>query len=219
MEGIECEIIENRYVGEDMVAVTVSRPSGFTARPGQFLQVHKTLDEPVTRHYTISSPFPAERLTFTVGIDPDGTLSPWFADATAGDTIEIDGPFGRVYYENEPAVLPCARGPGIGPALAIAERAVAEGGEATVLFESSKAGQPFVYEDRLARLGRVADVHIVREHDFRTVLARSLDAGATVEPASPQVFAYGFEPFIEAVRAGLADAGLEPSEAKLENFG
>ncbi|MDY6779709.1 MAG: FAD-binding oxidoreductase, partial [Halobacteria archaeon] len=69
-----------------------------------------------------SSPRVGEAFEITVGVDPDGDLSPALADLRTGDTVEVDGPYGRVYYEGGDAVV-LAGGPGVGPAVGIGERA------------------------------------------------------------------------------------------------
>lgn len=210
MEGTVVEIVDRRAVGPGTVAVTIEAPPGFDARPGQFVQVRATVDgERVTRHYSISSREVSGRLEVTVGVDPDGALSPWLAEADAGDTLEVDGPFGRVFYEGEPSVVVLASGPGIGPAVAVAERAISDGGDAAVVYRTDD----LVHERRLAGLARAgAPVHVVGEQsNFRAAVARSIDRG--------RAFVYGFEPFVEAAEGAIEAAGGDPSRTKVENFG
>ena len=219
MDGTPCEILQNRHVCSRTVALALSAPKQFDAKPGQFLQVRRPGDDAVTRHYSISAPFPDSRLELTVGVDPDGALSPWLASRTAGDTVEIAGPFGRVYYEGESAVLAVGCGPGIGAALAIAERTVAEGGRATLIVARPSAGGDIVHEDRLATLATVADVRLTADESVATVVESRLVESREGGQEDPQVFAFGFGAFVERVRRGLTAAGVDPHEAKLENFG
>lgn len=210
MEGTVVEIVDRRAVGPGTVALTIEAPPGFHARPGQFVQVRATVDgEPVTRHYSISSPAVSGTLEVTVGVDPEGTLSPWLADTDAGDTVEVDGPFGRVFYEGEPSVVVLASGPGIGPAVAVAERAMSDGGDATVVYRTDE----LVHERRLSGLALAgAPVHVVGDRSsFRAAVSQSVDRG--------RAFLYGFEPFVEDATAAIEAAGGDPSRAKVENFG
>lgn len=208
MDGTEVEIAALSEVGPGTVAVEVKTPPGFDARPGQFLQVRGTVDgEVVTRHYTVSSPRVTDTLQFTVGVDPEGDLSPWLADRSVGETIEIDGPFGRVYYDDERRVVVLASGPGIGAALAVAERALMEGNDAALVYLTDAA----VHERRLSGLAVAgAEVYLVGEPRF-------LDAVAAA--GEGQIFVYGFAPFVETAEAAIAAAGGDPAEAKVENFG
>jgi len=149
MEGTEVEVLARRTVGPDTVALDVTAPAGFDARPGQFVQLRATMDgQTVTRQFSISSPTVEEAFEVTVGVDPDGTLSPWLAAVDPGETVLVDGPFGRVCYEDEAAVVVLAGGPGIGPAVGVAEWTVVDGGDAAVVYRSDR----LVHEERLASL-------------------------------------------------------------------
>lgn len=209
MEETDVEIVDVSEVGPDTVALAVKAPSGFDARPGQFVQVRGSVDgESVTRHYSISSPRVTDAFELTVGVDPDGTLSLWLADAAPGDTVEVDGPFGRVYYDGEKRVVILGAGPGIGAAVGVAERVLAEGGDAALVYPTDEV----VHEARLSGLAAGgADVYVVDEGDFGKAVAAALGRGRT--------FIYGFTPFVEAAKAAIADAGGDPDEAKVENFG
>ena len=209
MEGTEVEIVDVSEVGPDTVALAVAAPAGFDARPGQFVQVRGTVDgEAVTRHYSVSSPSVTDTFELTVGVDPDGTLSPWLADAAPGDTVEVDGPFGRVYYDGEARVAVLAAGPGVGPAVGVAERALAEGGEAALVYRADGV----VHESRLAGLAAAgADVFVVGEAHFPAAVSAAVGGG--------QTFVYGFAPFVEAAETAIAEAGVDPEAAKVENFG
>jgi len=212
MEGTEVEIAGVRRVGPDTVALRVASPSGFDARPGQFVQVRATVDgDPVTRHYSVSSPDMGETFELTVGIDPEGTLTPWLADLEPGDTVAVDGPFGRVYYEDEDRVVVLAAGPGIGAGVGVAEAAVSRGGDAALVYLTDSPVP--VHEDRLSRLAAAgADVYVVSEHAaFEPAVAEAVGRG--------RVFVYGFEPFVEAAGAAVRAAGVDPGTAKMENFG
>lgn len=210
MEGTEVEIAGVRRVGPDTVALRVASPPGFDARPGQFVQVRATVDgDPVTRHYSISSPDVGETFELTVGIDPEGTLTPWLADLEPGDTVEVDGPFGRVYYEDEDCVVVLAAGPGIGAGVGVAEAALSGGGGAALVYLTDAP----VHEARLSGLAAAgADVYVVSgDAAFESAVAGAVGRG--------RVFVYGFEPFVEAAEAAVRAAGADPGTVKVENFG
>lgn len=210
MDGTDVEIADVSTVGQDTISLTLESPPGFDARPGQFVQLRAAIDgEPVTRHYSISSPRVTDTFEVTVGIDPEGTLSPYLADLSVGDAVEVDGPYGRVHYEDEPRVVVLAAGPGIGPGVGVAERAVADGGDAALVYLA--AG--LVHEARLAALAEGgATVLVVEDED------RFHDAVATVD-GSGQWFVYGFAPFVETAEDAMIAAGSDFDGMKAENFG
>lgn len=211
MDGIEVEVREVRPVGPDTIALELETPDGFEARPGQFVRLHAEIDgESYDRFYTLSSPDMAGTFEVTVGVDPDGDLSPHLADLGPGEMVEISGPFGNSYYEDEPAVVVLAGGPGVGPAVGIGERALADGGEVAVIYQDDD----LAHENRLAELAAGgATVLVVGDGEFDAAVAEALDS------TDGQVFIYGFADFLDDAFAALDTAGYEPDEAKAENFG
>ena len=200
-----------RDVGPDAIAVELETPDGFDAWPGQFVKLIATVDgEEEPRFYTISSPDVEGTFELTIGIDPEGAVTPQLRSLEAGDELAISGPYGDAHYEAEPRVLILAGGPGIGPAVGIAERALDDGGEAAIVYRDEAP----IHEERLAELGsRGADVELLTP-------AETLDdavAGALRD--GTQVFVYGFADFLDDATAALEAAGGDPDEAKIENFG
>jgi 3-phenylpropionate/trans-cinnamate dioxygenase ferredoxin reductase subunit len=198
-------------VGPDAIAVELETPDGFDAWPGQFVKLIVTVDgEEEPRFYTISSPDVEDTFELTVGIDPEGAVTPQLRSLEAGDELAIAGPYGDAHYEEESRVLILAGGPGIGPAVGIAERALADSGEAAIVYRDEAP----IHEDRLAELGsRGVDVELLTPAD-------TLDeAVADALTDDTQVFVYGFADFLDDATAALESAGGDPEEAKIENFG
>jgi len=200
-------------VGPDTVAIAFDTPTGFEAAPGQFVKLSATVDgENYARFYTLSSPTVREHFEITVEIDPaeSGPFSDHLAALTPGDEIEMSGPFGSDYYEGEARVVVLAGGPGIGPAVGIAERTLDDGGEVAVVY---RAATP-AHEERLATLEeRGAAVTILDGEITATV------ADVVTGNADEQVFVYGFAEFVEDAAAAIDAAGGDPDAAKVENFG
>lgn len=208
MEGVEAEVTRNEHVGGDSFVLAVESPFP-EARPGQFVQVGLEVDGArVVRHYTISSPYPDDVLEFTVEVDPEGELSPVLRGLQAGDVVHLDGPFGRSYYEDEDAVTVLAGGPGVGPAVALAERTLDERGEAAVVYEDDE----FAHRDRLEEVDeRGCHLELVHEDD---TLEDAVEAALSV--VGGQVFVYGFSEFVD--RALDAAEDLVDEEPKIERF-
>ncbi|MFB6154622.1 MAG: FAD-dependent oxidoreductase [Haloferacaceae archaeon] len=204
-------VVAVRSVGPDAVAVEFESPADFAAEPGQFVKVTAELDgEREARFYTVSSPDVEGTFEVTVEVDPEGTLGPWLADRDPGDEVGFAGPFGNDYYEGEERVVVLAGGPGVGPAVGVAERALADGHEAAVVYYDEAP----LHEDRLEDLADAGAYVAVVDSDgeFSDAVATALEGGG-------QVFVYGFADFLDVATEAVEVAGGDPDRAKVENFG
>ncbi|WP_277553704.1 FAD-dependent oxidoreductase [Halobaculum limi] len=196
-------------VGPDTVAVTLDAPDGFDAKPGQFVKLTAVVDgEEVSRFYTVSSPDTEGTFETTVGLD-GGPFSAYLADLFAGDDLEMSGPFGDDYYEGEARAVVLAGGPGVGPAVAIAEAAIAGGNEAAVVYRDEEPA----HTERLDAVREAGASVVVTDGDIDDAVAEAV-TGADGE----QAFVYGFADFVDEAVAALEDAGYA-GEPKVENFG
>ncbi|MGB9963729.1 FAD-dependent oxidoreductase [Halobacterium sp. CBA1126] len=210
MDETAVRVREVRDVGTDTVAVVFESPDGFAAEPGQFVQVFAEFEgEREGRFYTLSSPDVAETFEVTVEVDPEGTLGPWLASRDPGDEVVVSGPFGDDYYEGEDSVVVLAGGPGVGPAVAVGERALAAGADVTVVYQDDEP----VHENRLAALSN-AGASVVFVVDGVGGAVRSLTGPTDAVP-----FVYGFAEFCEAAVDALGAAGFDTDAAKVESFG
>jgi 3-phenylpropionate/trans-cinnamate dioxygenase ferredoxin reductase subunit len=200
-----------RSVGPDSVAIDIETPPEFAAQPGQFVKLTLAVDgEDHARFYTISSPDVEGEFEITVGIDPEGEVAPHLADLEAGDEVRIEGPFGSDYYEGEARAVILAGGPGVGPAVGIAERALQDGNEAAVVYRDSDP----IHVERLEALAEGgAEVHVLAADEDLT------DAVAAAVADGGQVFVYGFADFLDAATAAMEAAGVDTEAIKVENFG
>lgn len=204
----ELRITRLEDVGEQTVAIEVETPSDFEAYPGQFVLVRATIDgEEETGFYTISSPEVEDRFEMTVAVDPDGTLGPWLVERTLGETITVEGPLGDIQYVDDGDAVVFAGGPGIGPAIGIAERARERGHDATIVYGGSRPP----HEDRLTEL----------EAGGATIL-RSADLDGAVDSldlAGAEIYAFGFQAFVEETKDVLTRAGVDLETVEIESFG
>lgn len=200
-------------VGPDTVAVEFGTPQGFDARPGQFVRLGATVDgEEYDRFYTLSSDV-GETFEVTVSVDPaeGGPFTDHLAALEPGDSLSMTGPFGDQHYEGESRVVVLAGGPGVGAAVGIGERALADGATVALVYRYDDAP---VHRDRLTALREAgADVTVTDGPVADAV------ADAVTGDAGEQVFVYGFGAFVDEAREALAAAGVDPGEAKVENFG
>jgi 3-phenylpropionate/trans-cinnamate dioxygenase ferredoxin reductase subunit len=213
MEDVTVTVAAVRAVGPDAVAIEFDSPDGFEARPGQFVKLGTEVDgEHESRFYTISSPDVTDTFDVTVEIDPDGTLGPLLADLDAGDTLTLSGPYGNAYYEDDPRVVVLAGGPGVGPALGIARRALDDGGEAAIVYRDDT---PLHEADLDGLDADGATVHVLDETEDMSAAVTEVVTGADGE----QVFVYGFADFLDAATSAIEAAGGDSDQAKVENFG
>lgn len=212
MEGTEVRVEDVREVGPDTVAVELLKPDGWKVTPGQFVQVGAPVDDSfVVRHYTVSSPYSDGSFEITVGVDPEGELSPVLAELHKGDYVSVDGPFGRAEYDGEESVVVLAGGPGVGPAVGIGERVADENGaeNVTVVYRDGE----HAHTERLDALRDAGATVKLLDNDepLRSTVGESVKEDA-------QVFVYGFDGFVREAAEALEDAGYE-GEPKVENFG
>ncbi|SFF96850.1 cytochrome-b5 reductase [Halopelagius inordinatus] len=202
-----------REVGPDTVAIEFETPDGFEAEPGQFVKLTGTVDgESYSRFYTLSSPGVEGTFEVTVGVDPEeaGPFSRHLVDLSAGDELDVTGPFGSDYYEGESRVVVLAGGPGIGPAVGIGEAAARDGNEVAVVYQSDAPA----HEERLDALRESGASVVVTDGDIEDAVS---DAVTTKE--GEQVFVYGFADFVAEATDAVDAAGGDADAAKVENFG
>ncbi len=202
-----------RSVGPNTIAIELSAPAGFDAQPGQFVRASTTIEgEEYARFYTLSSPTVDDTFEITVGIDPDesGPFSRYLTDVEAGDELDISGPLGSNYYEGESRAVVLAGGPGVGPAVGIGERAVDDGNDVAVVYRDDEPA----HEERLDALREAGASVVVIDGPVADHVADAL-TGDNGE----QVFVYGFADFVDEATSALREAGADPDDAKVENFG
>lgn len=200
-------------VGPQTVALSFDTPGGFTAAPGQFVKLAADVDgESYARFYTLSSPDVSDTFEVTIEVDPDegGPFSEHLAALSAGDTIELSGPFGSDYYEGEPRVVVLAGGPGIGPAVGIGERALDDGGEVAIVYQDDNPA----HKQRLSALREAGGSVTITDGEIADSVADVL-----TDQADEQIFVYGFGTFVDEATAAVEAAGGDPDGLKVENFG
>jgi ferredoxin-NADP reductase len=215
MDEYEVVVAGVRDVGPDTVAIDVETPPGFSALPGQFVVVKAPVDgEVVDRYYTVSSPDTEGTFELTVEIDPEGDVTPMLGALEAGDALTVAGPLGDVSYDDDGDVLVVAGGPGVGPAVAVAERARDRGHDVTVVYEDDG----FAHEDRLDALADAGTEVVLLDEtapDRETALVDAVTAHADRGDA----YVYGFAAFCRTVKDALADAGVDEDAVHVESFG
>ena len=206
-------VVEVRTVGPNTVVIEFESPPDLEGQPGQFLKLAAEVDgEEYARFYTLSSPDTDETFEVTVGYDPDeaGPFSRHLLELEAGDELDVTGPFGSDYSEGEARAVVLAGGPGVGPAVGIGERALADGNEVAVVYRDDAPA----HTERLDALREAGASVVVTDDDVDAHVDDALTGAA-----DEQVFVYGFSDFVETATAAVEAAGGDPDAAKVESFG
>lgn len=199
-----------REVGPQTIAIELESPTEFEAEPGQFVLIRAPVDGDVeSGYYTLSSPVVDETFQVTAEYDDNGTVGPWLSEREVDDEVEFEGPFGDITYTGEDDVVVMAGGPGIGPAVGIAERAIDTDAMANVIYQAETPA----YEDRLQTLNdRGAQIEIISDSTDLANKLQAADSNATI-------YVFGFAAFVSEAQDALSAADIDPDSAHIESFG
>lgn len=205
---VELHITRLEDVSNQTIAIEAETPPDFEAYPGQFVLVRATIDGAEEgAYYTISSPDIEDTFEMTVAVDPDGTLGPWLAERTLGEAITVEGPFGDIKYTGDDDALVFAGGPGIGPAVGIAERAREAGHDATIVYNGSQPPPG-------------ARLTALEENGATVVLSDHLDAAIeSLDVSDTETYVFGFQAFVERTKNALDEANILLEDAEIGSFG
>lgn len=136
--------------GRDAVAVTLATP-GFIWKAGQYITLRAVIDGQDTRRsYSIASA-PGGPLTVGIRAVEGGVFSTFAQGLRPGDRMRALPPEGRFVYDGQARVLLIAAGSGITPMIAIAQVALANGAEVTLVYGNRDSGS-IMFRAELERL-------------------------------------------------------------------
>ncbi len=96
MNEFQSNLIEKKYLTEDVLQIRLNKPKNFDFQAGQFIQIIAPQGEKqVFRSYSISSVPKDEYLELCVKLYDTGIASKLFQISNPGDTISFRGPAGR----------------------------------------------------------------------------------------------------------------------------
>lgn len=100
------------------IRLRLEEPDQISHRPGQYVQVQApSLEEPVFRAYSISSPvYEPNLVELVVRLVPGGIGSTYLHDLRAGETVNFTGPYGEFVLTEDPSVEIVCVGGGCGMA-------------------------------------------------------------------------------------------------------
>lgn len=159
-EFLHCNIIALDYLNDTVIRLRVSRPSGFSYRPGQFVNIIRPEDG-LARSYSLASIPSDDHLEFHIRLLADGKMSRWIANNLEhGSEILISEAMGdccyREVYSERPLLLAGA-GTGLAPIYGILRDAIASGHQAHIRLIHGGLSTRDLYLDTALR--KLADQH------------------------------------------------------------
>ncbi len=99
--------IRRHSIARDIVELTVTKPEGFSFKPGQFILFDVPLaghpDDVQTRAFSIASAPHERELLFVFKLKEGGRASAWVQTLQQGQAITFKGPFGMFTLRDDPA--------------------------------------------------------------------------------------------------------------------
>ena len=197
------------------------RAGPFRFRAGQYARL--SFGDLPPRDYSIGSRPDEAQLEFHIRDTGDGGSSSYVAELLRkGDSVGVEGPFGRGYLrEADPRpVLAIAGGSGLAPMKSIVETLLAGGATQQILLYFGARRESDVYLDgplkALARTHPNFDLHIVlSEAPAASALRRGLVSEAVAEDLGDlggfTAYVAGPPPMVEAACRLLTQRGLPPA--------
>ena len=170
----EATLLEKNLLTPVILQLRFSVPTGFTYKPGQFLNVFR--DEHLTRSYSIASVAALEN-TIELHIEkiPNGELSGWlFDEFNVGDSLQLSEPLGECYYlpgNPEKNLLLVATGSGLAPLYGVLRDALNQGHQGDIyLYHGAGVADKLYLQDELKSL-------VNKYQNFHYIACLSGDSG------------------------------------------
>jgi glycine betaine catabolism B len=155
-QPVSASVVESRRLTPRTHGIAVKKPAGFSFRPTQFTFLSLKTSEAGwdTRPMSIATSPTRPNLEYAVRMS-DSPFKQAFTSLEPGDTVALQGPFGRfVLREDRPAIL-VAGGVGITPLKGMAEYASDKALKIPMrLVYSNRTEEEIAYREELAELER-----------------------------------------------------------------
>jgi len=150
------KVIEKELLNESVVRIRLERPSDFSYRAGQFINLLRPSDE-LTRSYSLASIESDDFLELHIKRIPEGKMSNWVFDVLQpADEVVFFGPAGDCFYipeRIEQPILLVGTGTGLAPLYGILRDVLSHGHTGSVaLFHASLAASGLYLEQALRDL-------------------------------------------------------------------
>ena len=201
----------------------------FSYEAGQYLTLKHTINgEEVRRSYSISSYSSVDQqLQVSCKMIDGGKMSTFlFKELGVGNTLEVMPPAGNFTCDelSRPLIL-FAAGSGITPIFSILKKALSEGMETIHLYYGNRSDEEIIFKEDLSRLREKYSDRLLVQH-FLSSNGERLDSERTqsiIESLKENKYMTNFyicgpEGMIAAVKSGLENSGVQPSQINIEYF-
>jgi benzoate/toluate 1,2-dioxygenase reductase subunit len=209
------------------IGIDIPNRADLAFLPGQYVNIAVPGTDQ-SRSYSFANAPHDDRLTFLVKLTPGGVMSDYLSGrAAVGDTLEFTGPNGSFFLrETDRPVLLLAGGTGLAPVLSML-RAMRDGSSRRMahLIYGVSTDEDMVALDAIEQLATqlpgltwdvcVSDPNSRAEHKGYVT---SLMEPAHLYDGDVAVYLCGPPPMVEAVRAHVSEAGIEPTGFYYEKF-
>jgi NAD(P)H-flavin reductase/ferredoxin len=219
-------------VAHDVVVVSLALPDGasFTFRPGQFAKLR--MGSLPARSYSMANQPGDKQLEFHVRVVDGGLVSSYVAQhLRVGDPVEVRGPFGDAYWEDDGTakhgpLLLLAGGTGLAPILSVLDAALGDGfpAEQIHVYHGVRSERDLYAGQQLAARVRERGFRFVPVFsDTPSVRARSgllheVVAEDFADLAAARVHVAGPPPMVDAVKALARQRGVSADRIRADAF-
>ena len=198
--------------------------------PGQFINLSRPVDG-VTRSYSIANRVDDYFIEIHVQRKVNGILSNWiFDELIEGDTVEIQGPNGGVFYPDnsiDRPLLMISSATGLAPHLGILRDAIDHHHKADIyLYHGSQSeGEAYLFQDMNQLVSRHNNLHYFpcvpagcESEEFYTAKPEALALQHHQDLAGFHVFIAGSPAMVESVSATLLELGVAAEDIHADPF-
>lgn len=202
--------------------------------PGQYVSLVAQLREDYRqpRQYTISAAPGDAALQITVkhvigkNGHPDGAVSSYLFERRVGDVVPVSAPVGDIEVARPDHTRPLvmfSAGIGITPMAAILDAAAHErmGGRELMLVHADVEADSHPLREQVAENAATCGATLVTFYEKGGDGARTgrVEVGSLDLPENAEFYLCGSVPFMQVVRSGLLDRGVDPADISYEIFG
>jgi ferredoxin-NADP reductase len=217
------QILSAEYIARNVRRFKVSRPEGYTFKPGQATEI--SINNPTwineRRPFTFTGLEEWDHLEFTIKIysDHDGVTNQ-LGEIRPGEELILHDVFGTITYKGEGVFI--AGGAGLTPFIAILRRLQKEGdlGKNMLLF-SNRTEQDIILKNELqVMLGNRFINTLTQENDSLYDHGK-IDAGyikSKVTDLDQYFYLCGPDPMVESLKQILSSIGVSKEKIVFEEF-
>ncbi len=217
------QILSAEYVANNVRRFKLSKPDGYTFKPGQATEISINKDGWINerRPFTFTSLEEWDHLEFTIKIysDHDGVTNQ-LGEIRPGEELVLHDVFGTITYKGEGVFI--AGGAGLTPFIAILRRLQKDDqlGKNTLLFSNRTVDDIILKNELQVMLGKRFYNTLTQEHDSLYDHGK-IDADyikSKVQDFDQYFYICGPDPMVDSLRQILSSLGVSKDRIVFEEF-